>query len=81
MKRILSFALALLTCLGMLLSCSKEEEAIEVETNTVTTDDGLEYDENGYLRQDYCSDADGMGIHFTNAGCAAWVDYLFTHTA
>lgn len=38
-------------------------------------------DENGYLRREYCSDPDDMGIHFTNAGCAAWVEYLLTHTA
>ena len=38
------------------------------------------YDEYGYLRMDYCSDPGGMGIHFSNAGCAAWVEYLYTHT-
>lgn len=37
------------------------------------------YDENGYLRPEYCSDANRMGVHFTNAGCAAWVEYLYTH--
>ena len=37
------------------------------------------YDGYGFLRRDYCSDPDGMGIHFTNAGCAAWVEYLYTH--
>ncbi len=42
--------LALLMCLGTLLSCSKEEEVIEVGTDAVTTDNGLEYDENGYLK-------------------------------
>lgn len=39
------------------------------------------YDANGYLRRDYCSDPDGMGIHFTNIGCEAWISYLYTHTA
>ena len=39
------------------------------------------YDSNGYLQRDYCSDPDEMGIHFTNAGCAVWADYLLTHTA
>lgn len=38
-------------------------------------------DENGYLIQDYCSDSDDMGIHFTFAGCEKWVDYLRSHTA
>ncbi len=37
------------------------------------------YNDNGFLRREYCSDPDGMGIHFTNAGCVAWVDYLLTH--
>ena len=38
------------------------------------------YDSEGYLREDYCSDYGDMGVHFTNAGCQAWVDYLLTHT-
>lgn len=38
------------------------------------------YDESGYLRQDYCSDATSMGMHFTNQGCEQWVQYLLTHT-
>ena len=43
-------------------------------------------DENGNLPPAYCGDpvsegGKGMGIHFTYAGCAAWVDYLYTHTA
>lgn len=37
------------------------------------------YDENGYLREEYCSDAYNMGIHFTNAGCEKWVEYLYLH--
>lgn len=38
-------------------------------------------DDNGYLRYSYCSDPDGMGIHFTDTACQLWVDYLYTHTA
>lgn len=38
------------------------------------------YDDKGYLRNEYCSDLNSMGIHFTNSGCKAWVDYLLTHT-
>jgi lysophospholipase L1-like esterase len=39
------------------------------------------YDASGqWLNTAYCSDLSGMGIHFTNAGCEAWVDYLYTHT-
>lgn len=40
-------------------------------------------DENGNLPAEYCSDpvsSGGMGIHFTNAACAVWLDYLYTHT-
>ncbi len=39
------------------------------------------YDEAGEaLRLEYCSDPDSMGIHFTDEGCEAWIDYLKTHT-
>ena len=43
-------------------------------------------DENGNLIAEYCSDpyadqSGNMGIHFTDAGCKIWVDYLYTHTA
>ncbi len=35
------------------------------------------YDSDGkYLKDSYCSDKDSMGMHFTNEGCAAWVNYL-----
>lgn len=36
-------------------------------------------DSEGYLLTEYCSDPDGMGMHFTNAGCHAWIEYLLTH--
>ena len=36
-------------------------------------------DESGNLIESYCSDPDNMAIHFTNDGCRAWVDYLYTH--
>lgn len=36
-------------------------------------------DENGLLPRKYCSDPDGMGIHFTDAACEVWRDYLYTH--
>lgn len=39
------------------------------------------YDSKGYLRNEYCGDLSSMGIHFTDKGCKAWVDYLLTHTA
>lgn len=38
-------------------------------------------DSDGSLIMEYCSDPDGQGIHLTDAGCKAWVDYLYTHTA
>ena len=33
-------------------------------------------DENGFLPREYCSDPDGMGIHFTDVACELWIDYL-----
>lgn len=39
------------------------------------------YDAQGInLNRDFCSDPDGMGVHFTEAGCEKWIDYLTTHT-
>ncbi len=38
------------------------------------------YDESGEaLNETYCSDKDTMGMHFTNEGCSAWIEYLKTH--
>ena len=39
------------------------------------------FDSTGYLNRSYCSDPNGMGMHFAYAGCKVWVDYLYTHTA
>lgn len=33
-------------------------------------------DSNGALKASYCGDPETMGIHFTDAACQAWVDYL-----
>ena len=33
-------------------------------------------DSEGYLPDAYCSDASGMGMHFTDEACRIWVDYL-----
>ena len=41
----------------------------------VVTGDG-----EGYLPTAYCSDPQGMGIHFTDTACQVWIDYLRTHT-
>ena len=39
------------------------------------------YDADGIsLNPDFCSDPEVMGLHFTEAGCAEWVEYLSTHT-
>lgn len=39
------------------------------------------YDAQGVsLNRNYCSDPDGLGVHFTEAGCEKWVEYLSTHT-
>ncbi len=38
------------------------------------------YDADGVnLNRDFCSDPDGLGVHFTEAGCDKWVEYLCTH--
>lgn len=39
------------------------------------------FDSAGYLKREYCSDPNGMGMHFMPAGCSAWVDYLYRHAA
>ena len=36
-------------------------------------------DENGYLKLEYCSDRNSMGMHFTYDGAKVWVNYLKTH--
>ena len=36
-------------------------------------------DSEGYLRDDYCSDPTGMGMHLTLPAVEAWIDYLRTH--
>lgn len=33
-------------------------------------------DDNGYLREEYCGDPDGMGIHFNNIASEIWVEFL-----
>ncbi len=33
-------------------------------------------DENGYLKSEYCGDPEAQGIHFTDAACRLWVEYL-----
>ena len=35
----------------------------------------------GNLMEAYCSDATAMGLHFSDAGCEAWVNYLKSHVA
>ncbi|MBP3452479.1 MAG: polysaccharide deacetylase family protein [Clostridia bacterium] len=36
-------------------------------------------DTDGGLKTDYCIDADTYGIHLSDAGCQAWLDYLVAH--
>lgn len=38
-------------------------------------------DENGNLPDNYCSDPDAMGIHFTDEACQVWVNYLKSNVA
>ncbi len=35
----------------------------------------------GSLQRAYCSDPHDQGIHFTDAACDIWIEYLYTHTA
>ena len=37
-------------------------------------------DSKGNLLKEYCSDPDGLGIHFTDTACDVWIDYILTHT-
>ena len=37
------------------------------------------YNDEGYLKDEYCGDPNGMGLHFTSAGCATWCWYLKNH--
>lgn len=36
-------------------------------------------DSEGNLIPEYCSDPEDMGIHFTDAGAEAWIDYLMNN--
>lgn len=36
-------------------------------------------DETGGLAADYCSDKEGMGIHFTSASYDIWLDFLYSY--
>lgn len=37
-------------------------------------------DDTGALPANYCSDKDGMAMHFTDRACLQWVKFLYTHT-
>lgn len=37
-------------------------------------------DEKGDLPEEYCSDPDTMGMHFTDEACDIWISYLRNHT-
>lgn len=37
-------------------------------------------DEEGFLKEEYCSDPDSMGIHFTMEADAKWEEYLLSHS-
>lgn len=37
-------------------------------------------DSTGALKEEYCSDPDDLGLHFTDAACEVWIHYLLTHT-
>ncbi len=59
---------------------SRLKEMCEAEGLLFTDVASVMYDASGdALKPEYCSDPDAMGIHFTEAGCEAWVNYLKTH--
>lgn len=37
-------------------------------------------DGTGALKREYCSDPDDLGLHFTDAACEVWIQYILTHT-
>lgn len=59
----------------MLSKCCKEKGWYFVNVASVM------FDNKGNLKYSYCGDPKTMGMHFTDEGCKAWVDYLYTHTA
>ncbi len=59
----------------MLSQCCKEKGWYFVNVASVM------FDSKGNLKYSYCGDPKTMGMHFSDEGCKAWVDYLYTHTA
>lgn len=37
-------------------------------------------DDEGKLFPEYCSDPEDLALHFTDAACQKWLDFLYTHT-
>lgn len=58
---------------GMLLDMCEEMGWYYLDVASVL------YNSDGSLEEAYCSDAESMGMHFTNEGCLKWIDYLKTH--
>ena len=57
-----------------LSECCKEQKWNYLDVASVLKD------KKGALPVEYCSDPNGMGIHFTDKACKKWVEYLYTHT-
>jgi lysophospholipase L1-like esterase len=57
----------------MLQSFCQENDYYYLDISSAVSDDS------GCLKKEYCGDAEGMGMHFTDAGCEVWVDYLMNH--
>lgn len=53
-----------------LVKYCKEKGYTYLDVNTIMAD------ESGYLKSEYCSDPDAQGIHFTDAACSMWADFL-----
>ena len=71
---------------GELLNNEKIRE-LDEKLEQFSNENGYQYldvyhrlaDSDGYLPLAYCSDPEDMGMHFTDEGCVAWIEYLTTH--
>lgn len=64
--------------------CNANIEKLNEKLKQLCQDNGYKYldvasalkDENGNLPDNYCSDPDAQGIHFTDEACEIWINYL-----
>ncbi len=58
-----------------LLQCAIDHDCYFIDSYEALSD------ENGDLPEEFSSETYDGGIHLTDAGCEAWLNYLYTHTA